>query len=120
MKQEPRDSGADRFRVHNAALLIQTFDLTLSGLTAATFEDIKEEIKTTFGDGTDKHQHRATAEILAAILICVVERPVELRDKVWAYGVPIMLQVFADGLTPENITYWMTCLHMITDGLWMS
>ncbi|KAH6680349.1 putative proteasome activator complex subunit 4 [Halenospora varia] len=116
MKQEPRDSSSDRFRVHNAALLIQTFDLTLSGLSAANFEDIKELVKTTFEDGTDKHQHRATSEIIAALLMSVMGRPIEVRNKVWAYGVPILLSVFADGLTPENITYWMTCLHMIIGG----
>jgi proteasome activator subunit 4 len=116
MKQEPRDAAADRFRIHNVALLIQTFDLTLLGLTVATFEDIKEEVKATYEDGTDKHQHRATSEIVAALLLSVVERPIEVRNKVWAYAVPIMLEVFADGLTPENITYWMTCLHMIIGG----
>jgi proteasome activator subunit 4 len=116
MKQEPRDSSSDRFRVHNVALLIHTLDLTLSGMTAATFEDIKELIKATFEDGTDKHQHRATSEIIAALLVCVFERPVEIRNKIWAYAVPIMLDVFADGLTPENLTYWMTCLHMIIGG----
>ncbi|KAK6581504.1 hypothetical protein PZA11_006195 [Diplocarpon coronariae] len=116
MKQEPRDASSDRFRVHNAAILIATFDLTLSGLTVATLDEIKEEIKDVFGDGSDKHQHRATAEIVAALLICVIERPIELRDGIWDYGVPIMLQVFKDGLTPENISYWMTCLHMIIGG----
>lgn len=116
MKQEPRDSTADRFRVHNAAVLIQTFDLTFSGLTAATFDDIKELVADTFEDGSDKHQHRATAEIIAALLLAPLERPLAIRNKVWAYAVPIMLQVFADGLTPENITYWMTSLHMIIGG----
>lgn len=116
MKQEPRDATADRFRVHNAALLIQTFDLTFSGVTSATFEDIKELVKATFEDGSDKHQHRATAEIIAALLLSPLERDVKVRNKVWAYAVPIMLGVFADGLTPENITYWMTCLHMIIGG----
>ena len=116
MKQEPRDSAADRFRVHNVALLIHTFDLTISGTTAATFEDIKDLIKATFEDGTDKHQHRATSEIIAALLVSVLERPIEIRNKIWEYAVPILLDVFADGLTPENITYWMTCLHMIIGG----
>jgi proteasome activator subunit 4 len=116
MKQEPRDSSSDRFRVHNAATLIQTFDITLNGLSSASFEDIKDLIKDTFGDGTDKHQHRATSEILAALLISVMERPVEVRNQIWSYGVPILLQVFSDGLTPENISYWMTCLHMIIGG----
>jgi proteasome activator subunit 4 len=50
------------------------------------------------------------------MLLAVVERPTEVRDRVWAYAVPIMLGVFADGLTPENITYWMTCMHMIIGG----
>ncbi|CAG8957116.1 hypothetical protein HYFRA_00009317 [Hymenoscyphus fraxineus] len=116
MKQEPRDTSSDRFRVHNAGLLIQTFELTLNGASAATFEDIKDLIKTTFEDGTDKHQHRATAEILAALLISVMERPRKVRDEVWAYGVPILLGVFSDGLTPENMAYWMTCMHMIIGG----
>ena len=116
MKQEPRDSSADRFRVQNAAILIQTFELLHYGLSAATFEDIKEEITAVFEDGTDKHQHRATAEIMAALLISTMDMSLEIRDKIWGYGVPIMLKVFADGLTPENITYWMTCLHMIIGG----
>lgn len=116
MKQEPRDAGADRFRVHTAALLIQTFDLTILGLTSATWEDIKEETMATFEDGTDKHQHRATSEIVAALLISVTESPIEVRNMVWNWAVPIMLKVFSDGLTPENIAYWMTSLHMVLTG----
>jgi proteasome activator subunit 4 len=42
--------------------------------------------------------------------------PLELRDKIWGYAVPIMQGVFADGLTPENIAYWMTCLYLITNS----
>jgi proteasome activator subunit 4 len=75
MKQEPRDSSSDRFRVHNVALLIHTLDLTLTDMTSATFEDIKDLIKATFEDGTDKHQHRATSEIIAALLVCVWSDP---------------------------------------------
>ncbi|CZS98979.1 hypothetical protein WAI453_008437 [Rhynchosporium graminicola] len=116
MKQEPRDAAADRFRMHNAALLVQTFDLTLNGLTAATFEDIKEEITETMGDGTDKHQHRAGAELIAALLITVMEESPQLRSEVFGFGVPIMLKIFSDGLTPENLAYWMTALHMIIGG----
>lgn len=116
LKQEPRDSSADRFRMHNVMLLIQTFEILNSGLTAASFEDIKEEIAAVFEDGSDKHQHRATAEILAALLLSVMDSPIEKRNKVWAYGVPIMLRVFQDGLTPENISYWMACLHVIIGG----
>lgn len=116
MKQEPRDAAADRFRGHNVTMLMHTFDYTLSDLTVATLEEIKEEIKAVYGDGSDKHQHRATAEILAALLLVVIERPPTQRNDVWGYGVPILLKVFADGLTPENVTYWMTCLHMIIGG----
>ena len=116
MKQEPRDANNDRFRVHNAAILIQTFDVTLNGLSSATFDDIKDLIKATYEDGSDKHQHRATSEIIAALLISVMERPIKVRNEIWEYAVPIMLGVFSDGLTPENITYWMTCLHMIIGG----
>ncbi|TVY46283.1 Proteasome activator complex subunit 4A [Lachnellula occidentalis] len=116
MKQEPRDTNADRFRVHNAAVLISTLDLTVRGKSAATFEDIKELLDLTYEDGSDKHQHRAAAEIIAALLISSMERPIEIRNKVWDYAVPKMLNVFEDGLTPENITYWMTCLHMVIGG----
>ncbi|TAQ88041.1 hypothetical protein B7494_g3651 [Chlorociboria aeruginascens] len=116
MKQEPRDASADRFRVHNVAVLIEIFELVRNGVAAATLEDIKEEISDVFEDGSDKHQHRATAEIIAALLVSVMEAPKEARDQIWNYGVPIVLGVFADGLTPENISYWMTCLHMIVGG----
>lgn len=116
MKQEPRDSDADRFRVQNTALLIQTFDLTIDGLTAATFDDLKVLLRETFGDGSDKHQHRATAEIIGALLICVGGNTLDKRNIVWSHTVPILLQVFSDGLTPENIAYWMTCLHMVIGG----
>lgn len=116
MKQEPRDASSDRFRLHHVMLLIPTFSLMYAGLCAATFEDIKEELKATFEDGTDKHQHRATSEILAALMVSALSWPTETRNMVWEYAVPIMLQVFADGLTPENIQYWMTSLHMVISG----
>ena len=116
MKQEPRDATADRFRVHNTALLIQTFDVTLTDPGGATWDDLKELITTTFGDGSDKHQHRAAAEIFAALLLSVLERPLQVRNKIWGFAAPIILGVFNDGLTPENVAYWMTCLHMILGG----
>ncbi|OBT53334.1 hypothetical protein VE04_06483, partial [Pseudogymnoascus sp. 24MN13] len=97
-------------------LLMHTFDLLYDGLTAATLEDVKEEVTRVFEDGSDKHQHRATAEIMGALLAGVMDEPLELRDKIWGYAVPIMQGVFADGLTPENIAYWMTCLHLITNS----
>ncbi|KAI6245250.1 Proteasome activator complex subunit 4B [Erysiphe necator] len=116
MKQEPRDSSSDRFRVHNTVLLVHIFDLTVDGITAATFEDIKELLKETYGDGTDKHQHRAAAEIIGSLLICVSGNTIEKRNSVWSFAVPMLLKVFSDGLTPENIAYWMTCLHMVIGG----
>ncbi|RKF63692.1 Proteasome activator complex subunit 4B [Erysiphe neolycopersici] len=116
MKQEPRDSSSDRFRIHNTALLVHIFDLTVDGITAATFEDIKELLMDTYGDGSDKHQHRAAAEIVGGLLICVSGNTLDKRNSVWSFAVPILLKVFSDGLTPENIAYWMTCLHMVIGG----
>lgn len=116
MKQEPRDSSADRFRVHHVILLAATFNLIYAGKSAATLDDIKDLIKKTFEDGTDKHQHRATSEILAGLMLSALLWPLKLRNEVWNYAVPLLLQVFSDGLTPENISYWMTCLHMLFSG----
>ena len=115
-KQEPRDAGADRFRVSNAMLLHYAFELLHHGLLAASYADIKEEIATVFGDGTDKHQHRATAEILGALLSSTVDKSIELRSQVWEYVFPIVQRIFADGLTPENSSYWITFLHMVLQG----
>ncbi|KAH8600281.1 putative proteasome activator complex subunit 4 [Bisporella sp. PMI_857] len=109
-------NSSDRFRMQYAMLLNWTFNLVHTGLATATLEDIQELIQETFGDGSDKHQHRATSEILAGLLLSGLQLPTKLRNKVWSYGVPIMLNVFADGLTPENNTYWMTCLHLIISG----
>lgn len=114
LKQEPRDSRSDQFRTSMVILMMHTWDLMHDGLTAATFEDIKELVKDVFGDGSDKHQHRATAEIIGSILAEVMDDPVEHRNKVWEYALPIMLNVFNDGLTPENLSYWVGCLHLIT------
>lgn len=114
MKQEPRDSRSDQFRMSNVILIMHTLDMMHDGLTAATFEDIKDLVKDVFGDGSDKHQHRATSEIIGALLAEVMDDPVENRNKIWDYAVPIMLNVFKDGLTPENMGYWMSCLHLIT------
>jgi proteasome activator subunit 4 len=114
LKQEPRDAASDRFRMGGVMLLMHSFDLMWVGLTAATFDDIKEEIKLVYEDGSDKHQHRATAEIVGALMAGVMDEPIEERNRVWEYTVPIMQKVFADGLTPENLSYWMTCLHLVT------
>lgn len=116
LKQEPRDSSADRFRLTNAMGLMNVFDLVYYGKAAATFEEIVEMTKDIYGDGSDKHQHRATAEILAAMLVGSADDPVEIRDKVWGYAAPLMLKIIADDLTPDNLSYWMTGLHMVLNS----
>jgi proteasome activator subunit 4 len=115
LKQEPRDSSADRFRMQNVVLLMNVFDLMHYGKTVATFGDVTEMVVTLYGDGSDKHQHRATAEILGALLTGSVDDPKEIRDKVWKFAAPMMLKIIADDLTPDNLSYWMTCLHVIID-----
>ncbi|KAL2361630.1 hypothetical protein RJZ56_005488 [Blastomyces dermatitidis] len=114
LKQEPRDAYADKFRMSSAMTLLYVFELMLRDeLTAATFEEIKEEIALVFEDGSDKHQHRATAEILGALIGSVTDTSVDKRTLVWEYAFPIVRQIFSDGLTPENSGYWTTFLHMV-------
>lgn len=116
LKQEPRDSAADRFRVSNAMMLAYTFELVHAGHTKVTLSDIKEEVADIYEDGSDKHQHRATAEILGALITSVIDKPRELCTEVWEYAYPIIKKVFSDGLTPENIGYWTTFVHLIMQG----
>jgi proteasome activator subunit 4 len=116
MKQEPRDSSADRFRMGNALMLTHAFDLVFSGVAAATFEDIKDLTQAVYGDGSDKHQHRATAEIMGALLACSSDLNKEQRIQVWEYVFPIVRGIFQDNLTPENSSYWQTFLHMVTQA----
>ncbi|KAK4937372.1 Proteasome activator BLM10 [Elasticomyces elasticus] len=114
LKQEPRDQSADKFRMASAAMLTYAFELIIrDGLAVATFEDIKEETLKVFEDGSDKHQHRATAEILAGLVTSVMDNSIERRTMVWEFAFPIIQRVFSDGLTPENSGYWTTFLHMI-------
>ncbi|KAJ6029463.1 hypothetical protein N7499_000611 [Penicillium canescens] len=114
LKQEPRDPSADKFRMSAAMMLLYAFELMIRDqLTAVTFEEIQEEIKAVFEDGSDKHQHRATAEILGALISSVTDTSVDKRTKVWEYAFPIVRKIFTDGLTPENSGYWTTFLHMI-------
>ena len=115
-KQEPRDAGADRFRMTNAILLVYAFEVIHSGFAAATMSDIKAETTRVFGDGSDKHQHRAAAEILGALLTSTADKSLELRTHVWEFGFPIIQQVFSDGLTPENSSYWANFLHLMLQG----
>ncbi|KAK4210762.1 hypothetical protein QBC37DRAFT_27764 [Rhypophila decipiens] len=116
LKQEPRDSSADRFRMQNVVPLMQIFDLMNYGVTTATFEDLVNLIKEVYGDGSDKHQHRATAEILGAMLTGSIDDPLEFREQVWGFAAPLMLKIIADDLTPDTLQYWMTCLHLTVDG----
>ena len=116
LKQEPRDATADRFRMSSAIMLVSAFELIHQGFADATMEDIKQEIATVFGDGTDKHQHRATAEILGGLLGSAVDRDIKIRTEVWEYCFPMILKVFSDSLTPENSGYWTTFLHMLLQG----
>ncbi|KIW73322.1 hypothetical protein PV04_01453 [Phialophora macrospora] len=114
LKQEPRDTSVDKFRVASAAMLTYAFELIIrDGLAVATFEDIKEETLAVFEDGSDKHQHRATAEILAGLVTSVMDNSIERRTMVWEFAFPIIQRVFADGLTPENSGYWTNFLRMI-------
>lgn len=116
LKQEPRNASADKFRMQNVILLMHVFDLVNYGVTAATFDDIKELVKDVYGDGSDKHQHRATSEILGALLSGGIDDPKDYRQKVWDFAGPMMLDIFADSLTPDNLQYWITCLHLTVDA----
>lgn len=116
MKQEPRDASTDRFRMQNYVLLMSAFDLVHCGETTATFEDITTLVKEVYADGSDKHQHRATSEIICALLSGTIDEQMELRNKVWAFAAPMMLKIIADDLTPDNLSYWMTCLHLVING----
>jgi proteasome activator subunit 4 len=113
MKQEPRDATADRFRMSTAMLLTHSFDLVFAGITEATFDDVKDLAQSVYGDGSDKHQHRATSEIMAALLSCAPDLKADQRQEVWEYVFPIIRGIFKDGLTPENSGYWTTFLHVV-------
>ncbi|KAI5305253.1 H(+)-transporting V0 sector ATPase subunit a [Ascosphaera pollenicola] len=115
LKQEPRDTSADRYRMSAAMTLLYVFELMLrDGLTKLTFEEVKEEIVAVYEDGSDKHQHRATAEIFGGLLSAVFDTALETRTKVWEYVFPLVRDILSDNLTPENIHYWNTFLHTIT------
>ena len=116
LRQEPRDTAADRFHVSNVMLLGYAFDLMYSGRTSTSLSEIKEEIRRIWTDKSDKHQHRATAEILAALLLSTVDKPLNLRTEIWQYVYPMVQQAFSDGLSPENLTYWNMFLQILTQG----
>lgn len=116
MKQEPRDTNSDRFRMSNALILTHAFELVFDGVAEATFEDIKDLARATYGDGSDKHLHRATAEIMGSLLTCAQDLKTEIRGAVWEFAFPIVYSIFKDGLTPENSSYWNTFLHVVLQG----
>jgi proteasome activator subunit 4 len=116
LKQEPRDASMDRFRMSNVYLLMHVFDLMHFGKTAASLDDIKDLVKQVYVDGNDKHQHRATSEILGALLAGSSDDPPEIRNLVWSFAAPMLLKILADDLTPDNLQYWLTCLHLILDS----
>ncbi|TDZ15375.1 Proteasome activator complex subunit 4 [Colletotrichum orbiculare MAFF 240422] len=115
LKQEPRDANADRFRMGNVYMLMHVFDLMHYGGTDITLDDVKELTTDVFSDGSDKHQHRATAEILAALLAGSSDDPPEFRNKVWEFAATLMLKILNEHLTPENLQYWVSCLHLTVD-----
>ncbi|KAH7303605.1 hypothetical protein B0I35DRAFT_485082 [Stachybotrys elegans] len=115
LKQEPGDT-TYTLRTSNVSLLMHAFDLMYYGKTTATLEDIQDLVKDVYEDGVNEHQHRATSEILGALLGGSSDDPPEIRNKVWAFAAPMMLKIFADNLTPENLQYWLTCLHLVLDS----
>ncbi|KAI1822094.1 hypothetical protein F4861DRAFT_421266 [Xylaria intraflava] len=116
LKQEPRDAPSDRFRTSNVVLLMHVFDLMHTGETEIKLDDVKELTTVVYGDGSDKHQHRATAEILGAMVTGVTDSPVEIQKRVWEFALPMIVNIFADSLTPENQSYWITFLHVLMDS----
>ncbi|KAI5859308.1 hypothetical protein GGS23DRAFT_330594 [Durotheca rogersii] len=115
LKQEPRDSSSDRFRTTNVVLLMHVFELMVDGVTELKLDDVKDLVADVYGDGSDKHQHRATAEILGSLMVGTAYEPVHLKEEVWNFAQPMILGIFADSLTPDNLSYWATCLHFIID-----
>ncbi|SPO04812.1 related to Mms19p [Cephalotrichum gorgonifer] len=115
MKQEPRES-SDRIRASNIYMLMNVFDLMYYGQTKVTLEDVIALVEEVYDDGTDRNQHRATAEILGALLTGSSDDPVEMRKPVWDFAAPKLLKILAEELTPENQGYWTNCLHIIVDS----
>ena len=116
MKQEPRDQHSDRFRMHSAMIVAYALDLMAGGFTVATFDDFRDLTQAVYGDGSDKHQHRAMAEILAAMLSSADDFEPELRTRVWEFAFPITRRVLSEGLTPENSSYWSAAVALIIGG----
>ena len=110
LKQEPRDTSQDRFRMTNVLVISFILEYVLTGIARATLQDVKDLVQEVFGDGSDKHQHRATAEIIGSLINAATPLSLEVREDVWSYVFPIIRDVFEDGLTPENSSYWLSFL----------
>jgi proteasome activator subunit 4 len=114
MKQEPRDQNADRFRMSSSMIVAYILDLMSAGLTVATWDDFKDLTQAVYGDGSDKHQHRAMAEICGALIQSAEDFETDMRQKVFVF--PIVRRIFSDGMTPENTSYWLTFVTLIVGG----
>ncbi|KAF2860630.1 hypothetical protein K470DRAFT_216576 [Piedraia hortae CBS 480.64] len=116
MKQEPRDRTSDRFRMTNVTIISYALDLISAGLTVATFEDFKELALAVYGDGSDKHQHRAMSETLGALIATSEDFELDLRQQSWDFAFPILRRIFNDHLTPDNHSYWSAFVTFIVGG----
>lgn len=116
LKQEPRDTSVDKFRIGNVTFMHYIFGLIADGLSSVTFEDLKRETLVLYGDGTDKHEHRSTAEILAGMISAYYEKSKEAADALWEFVAPFIKKVFNDALNPENLSYWTSFVHVIFEG----
>ncbi|RVD82965.1 uncharacterized protein DFL_007372 [Arthrobotrys flagrans] len=116
MKQEPREGIADRFRMASPILLQFVFELVREGTTILTFHDIRVEVLELFGDGSDKNQHRATAEIFGALLNSTRESSENDKKQTWDLILPVITKIFDDGLNPDNLSYWVAFIHASLQG----
>nr|OQO26862.1 hypothetical protein B0A51_06378 [Rachicladosporium sp. CCFEE 5018] len=116
MKQEPRDSNADRFRMSSSVIVSYALDLMADGLTTVTWEDFKDLTQAVYGDGSDKHQHRAMSEICGAMITGAEDFDTDFRTEVWKFVFPVIRRIFTDGLTPENMGYWSTFVTLVVGG----
>ncbi len=106
-----------RFRMHHVVALMQCFDLVNYDESAATLDDIQGPCQGAVrGRAATNTSTAPTAEVLGAMLTAGSDDPVDIREKVWGFAAPMMLKIFADDLTPDNLQYWMTCLHLTVDG----
>ncbi|KAK6533234.1 hypothetical protein TWF281_007383 [Arthrobotrys megalospora] len=116
MKQEPREGIADRFRMASPILLQFVFELVREGTTILTFHDVCVEVLELFGDGSDKNQHRATAEIFGALLNSTRECSENEKKQTWDFMLPVITRIFDDGLNPDNLSYWVAFVHASLQG----